>query len=70
MYIFNEKIVFHSNFNNKTLVGDTILVFPFTDIKSIEKKKTAFVFDNAISIFTVKGELFFTSFMARDKAYE
>ncbi|EAR85175.2 GRAM domain protein (macronuclear) [Tetrahymena thermophila SB210] len=69
IYIFNTMIGFISSFNSKTLFGDTVLVIPFNEIKQIDKKAQALIFDNAISITTKKGTLTFTSFMNRDRCY-
>lgn len=67
MYIYKNKVCFHSYFNDKTLfVGETALVIPIDDINSIQKKMTAMIFDNGISFNTKKGEITFASFLARD----
>lgn len=43
---------------------------PRSDIKKIEKKYNAIIFDNSISITTLNGEIFFTSLVSRDQAYD
>ena len=43
---------------------------PRQDIKKIEKKTNAIVFDNSIAVTTVNGEVFFTSFFSRNEAYD
>lgn len=43
---------------------------PRPDIKKIEKKYNAIIFDNSISITTLNGEIFFTSLVSRDQAYD
>lgn len=37
------------------------------DVVKVEKKKNLLIIDNSLSICTVKGDLFFTSFIERDK---
>ena len=70
-YIFQNKLGFHSNFQSKlTLFGNTILMIPYDDITTIEKRYNAVVFDNSIAIITKKSEIFLTSFINRDKAFE
>lgn len=45
--------------------------FPYSNIARIEKKVNAMVFDNSMSIYTKEDkEVFFTSFVFRDQAYE
>ena len=57
MYVSNKCIYFHSNFNNSVLFlgkfmfgEDTKIKIPLNDIKSINKKSNAKVFDNSINI--------------------
>lgn len=69
MYIFYDRIGFHSYFNSQSFVGNTALSIPYKDILKIEKRKNAVVFDNSIAIVTLKGELFFTSYVARDACF-
>ena len=68
MYVTTKKIYFLSAFNDKTIFGkETKIVIPYSNIKSIEKKMNALIFDNSISIITnQRKEMFFTSFMYRD----
>ena len=72
MYVTTKRVCFHSYFNDKTLFGkETKMQINFPDIKRIEKKTNAMVFDNSISLITKEDkELFFTSFMYRDTARE
>jgi len=69
MFISNKKIGFHSYFNKHTFIGETKMIIPKNDIIRIEKRINALIFDNSIAIITPRGELFFTSFVFRDKAY-
>jgi hypothetical protein len=70
IYITNKRLCFHSSFNpNNVFFGDTFLQIPRPDIKKIEKRFNAIVFDNSISITTVNGEVFLTSFFSRNEAY-
>lgn len=56
VYITNKRICFHSSFNpNNVFFGDTFLQIPKKDVKKIEKRFNAIVFDNSISITTVNG---------------
>ena len=71
LYITTHQLFFHSRFNSSNIFfGDTKLEIPRTDIKKIEKKYNAIIFDNSISITTVNGEIFFTSFVSRDHAFD
>jgi len=69
MFISNKKIGFHSYFNKRTFLGETKMIIPRNDVIRIEKRYNALIFDNSIAIITPRGELFFTSFVFRDKAY-
>jgi len=70
--VTNKRLCFHSYFNDKTIFGkETKILIPFANISRIEKKTNAMVFDNSISIITKEEkEIFITSFMFRDQAYE
>ncbi|CAK57382.1 unnamed protein product (macronuclear) [Paramecium tetraurelia] len=71
LYITNKRLFFHSSFNSNNLFfGDTILNIPKQDIMCIQKRANAYIFDNSISIFTPKGQLFFATFFQRDIAYD
>eukprot|EP01102_Stenamoeba_stenopodia_P018854 TRINITY_DN698_c0_g2_i1.p1 TRINITY_DN698_c0_g2~~TRINITY_DN698_c0_g2_i1.p1 ORF type:complete len:409 (+),score=80.77 TRINITY_DN698_c0_g2_i1:802-2028(+) len=48
----------------------TKLKINYADIKSIEKRKTALLFPNAIIIRAKQSQFFFYSFIHRDRAYE
>jgi hypothetical protein len=64
-------LFFHSRFNSSNIFfGKTKLEIPRSDIKKIEKKYNAIIFDNSISITTLNGEIFFTSIVSRDQAYD
>jgi hypothetical protein len=70
IYIFNDKLCFHSYFNPKNLLfGQTVLIIPFDDILGITKKTNAVIFDNSIEINSRQGAIFFTSFISRDCTY-
>ncbi|KAL4459330.1 hypothetical protein ABPG74_017943 [Tetrahymena malaccensis] len=70
MYIFGDRIGFHSYFNSQSFVGDTALSIPYIDIIRIDKRKNALIFDNSIAVITQRGELFFTSYVQRDNCYK
>lgn len=73
LYITNQRLCFHSIFNNKLLFfgKDTKVTIPLEDITSLEKRINALVFDNSIAVITKnEKETFFTSFLQRDKAFE
>ena len=56
IYITNERICFHSKFNSgNVFFGGTFIDIPKKDIKKIEKKTNAIIFDNSISVTTVNG---------------
>ncbi|RGB39488.1 GRAM domain-containing protein [Rhizophagus diaphanus] len=66
MFISLYHICFHSNI----LGWVTNIVIPFSEIKEIEKKMTAYVIPNAIQITTKDSKYFFASFLSRDTVYE
>ena len=72
LYVTNKRLCFHSYFNDKTIFGkETKILIPLANISRVEKKTNVMVFDNSISIFTKENrEIFITSFMARDQAYD
>lgn len=73
LYITNQRLCFHSFFNNKLLFfgKDTKITIPLDDIVSLEKRVNAIFFDNSIAVITKNDkETFFTSFLMRDKAFE
>jgi hypothetical protein len=51
------------------LFGETVLSIPLGDIKKIEKKKNFIGLESMIEVTTKKGDLTFTSFVFRDKAF-
>ena len=69
IFISNRKLCFHSYFNRYTFLGETKMIIPKDVILKIEKRINALIFDNSIAVITNKGEIFFTSFVFRDKAY-
>jgi hypothetical protein len=72
LYVTTKRLCFHSYFNDKTIFGkETKIAIPFSNIKRMEKKSNVFVFPNSISVVTKEGkEIFITSFVYRDQAYE
>ena len=68
LYILSSKICFQSLFNKQTLFGETLLIIPISDIISIERRMNL-IFHNSIAIITKNGELFFTSFIYRESAF-
>jgi hypothetical protein len=72
LYVTNKRLCFHSYFNDKTIFGkETKILIPLDNISRVEKKTNVMVFDNSISIFTKQErEIFITSFMTRDHAYD
>ena len=50
--------------------GGTFISIPKKDILKVEKRYNALIFDNSIAVTTVNGEMFFTSFFARDEAFD
>lgn len=64
LYILNTKICYSSKLSRE------ILVIPVSDIISVEKRVNALIFDNAISVKTINGEIVFASFFLRDRAHQ
>ena len=64
LYLLTTKFCYSSPLSSE------ILVIPVSDIKGVEKRSHALVFDNCIAVKTVKGEIVFVSFFARDKALQ
>ena len=72
LYVTNKRLCFHSYFNDKTIFGkETKIIIPLANIARVEKKTNVMVFDNSISIIKKEEkEIFITSFMFRDQAFE
>lgn len=71
LFITNYRLCFYSKFNTSNIFfGETFIQIPKKDIKKIEKRTNAIVFDNSISITTVNGEVFLTSFFSRNEAFD
>lgn len=70
MHVFKDTLAFHSYFNAQNFVGSTALAIPFDDIISVNKRKSALFFDTSIALSTVKGEILFTSFVARESCFK
>ena len=68
----SKRLCFHSYFNDKTIFGkETKFLIPISSISRLEKKYNAMVFDNSIAIITKsEKEIFFTSFVYRDAAFD
>ncbi|EAR98876.1 GRAM domain protein (macronuclear) [Tetrahymena thermophila SB210] len=71
LYIYNSKICFFSRYNADTLVGKaTIVSIPLSDVSSVQKKKTGFIFNQGIEIILKNHQhFFFSAFKDRDQAY-
>jgi len=65
MYVYSNSLCFHSS----KIFGDSVLKIPIKDIIKAEKKVISLVFDSALTIVTKYGEIVFTSFFSRDKAW-
>lgn len=71
MFITTHRLFFYSKFNrNNLFFGETFIEVPKADIKKIEKKVSSLFINNAISITTVNGELFFISLITRDRIFD
>ena len=72
LYVTNKRLCFHSYFNDKTIFGkETKIMIPLSNVARIEKKSNILVFPNSISIFAKEDkEIFITSFVYRDQAYD
>nr|CAB3250831.1 GRAM domain-containing protein 1B [Phallusia mammillata] len=67
LYVSQNFVCFHS----KILKIQTVIQVGFKDITTLTKEKTVKVIPNAIQLQTVsRGKLTFTSFTARDRAYQ
>jgi len=66
LYVSEGHICFSSNI----LGWVTNLVISFDELTSVEKRNTAVIFPNAISISTLHARNTFASFVARDSTYE
>lgn len=66
LYVTEHSLCFNSN-----LLGwVTSLIVPFEDIQRIDKKSTAGLFPNGISIETKEAKHNFASFLSRDSTYD
>ncbi|PSK40515.1 hypothetical protein C7M61_000160 [Candidozyma pseudohaemuli] len=66
LYVTERSLCFNSN-----LLGwVTSLIVPFEDIQRIDKKSTAGLFPNGISIETKEAKHNFASFLSRDSTYD
>jgi hypothetical protein len=71
LYLTDKSCYFYSPFNEKTIVGQgSKIQIRFTELKSIKKETTLFVFHNAIR-FTYKNgyQALFRSFLSRDTCF-
>ena len=66
IYVSEGHICFHANI----LGWITTLVISFDEVMAIEKKSTAVLFPNAITIQTLHAKNVFASFMSRDTTYD
>ena len=70
MYLTTTHICFHSYFNSTTIFGrETLISIPLSEITAIEKRTSALIFDNALSIVTNSSNFMFKSFLYREQAY-
>ena len=70
MYLTTTHICFQSYFNSTTIFGrETLISIPLSDIKRIEKRTSALIFDNALCISTNSSNFVFTSFLYREQAF-
>jgi len=65
MYVYSNSLCFCSS----KIFGDAVLKIPIKDIIKAEKKVITLVFDSALTLVTKHGEIIFTSFFSRDKAW-
>lgn len=66
LYIGTKNMYFYSNI----LGYVNSIIIPFKEVLQIEKKSTAGIFPNAISIDTVQSKYLFASFVARDNTFD
>ena len=66
LYISENHLCFYANIFGWV----TTLVIPFYNVKSVDKKMTAFVIPNAIGVTESSNKHTFASFLARDTAYD
>ena len=65
MYVSEAHLAFHSNIFGWV----TSIVVPFAEIVSIEKRNTAYLIPNAISVRTLHARYLFSSLVSRDLTY-
>ena len=65
MYVSEAHLAFHSNIFGWV----TSIVVPFAEIVSIEKRNTAYLIPNAISVRTLHARYLFCSLVSRDLTY-
>ena len=65
MYVSEAHLAFHSNIFGWV----TSIVVPFAEIVSIEKRNTAYLIPNAISVRTLQARYLFSSLVSRDLTY-
>ena len=68
LYVTTKRLAFQSPFNVKTIFGETVVVVPNGEIKSLERDKLLFGMSNILHINTVNGRVTFSSFMKSEKA--
>ena len=66
LYISENHLCFYANIFGWV----TTLVIPFYNVKSVDKRMTAFVIPNAIGVTENSNKHTFASFLARDTAYD
>lgn len=71
LHITSHRLCFSSKFNaDNVFFGGTFIQVPLKDLLTLEKRKNGIFFDNSISLTTKNGEIFLTSFMRRNEAFD
>ena len=71
LYLTDKCCYFYSPFNEKTLVGQgSKIQIQFTELRSVKKESSMFIFPNAIRFIYKSGEqILFKSFLSRDTCF-
>ena len=70
LYVTPNRLIFHSIFNKKTLIGDTRVKIEYNDISYFKKERGIFGLNNTLYIETIQNKHAFTSFIFRDACFE
>lgn len=68
LYLTTKRLAFQSPFNVKTVFGETVVVVPNGEIRSLERDKLLFGISNILHINTIHGRVTFSSFASSDRA--